>query len=1008
MRKGGDRLKKGKQMKIIEDKELYLDDDTDLLETKKYADVLKEAILNIHTPSTIGLFGEWGSGKSSIIKTVQNDLEKEKPNIKFITYDAWKYQGDSFRRTFLKEVANELRHDGGEHFKRFYESETSDILITQSLSKKYLFICIGLIVALCIVLGFLPIPNTVQITLSVVIALVGSIVAFSKNLLVDYKTSVSRPVLFASEQFSEIFNEMIGKSLKKTTIFSSAIEYFCGNMHLKNLEKIVIIVDNLDRCDAKTACEMLGDIKGFLEKKGVVFVVPIDDSALLKHIQIQLHSYNDTHEVSEFLRKIFNVALRIKNYQTRDLFLFTKELLGGNRIELKADTIGIIAREYASNPRRIIQFINNFQMEKMIVQSKQQDEENFVEKYETLIAFFLILREEWRDFYQEVVQVPAYLLTQEGEKYSNNIRLQTFLKQTIAIWEHVDTKTIEKIIFNLDNESTLSSELRAKIENLELSSEDITEQNCSEIVEYLIEELRKEVEYKTFKTRALSLFRVFIENFKSSVCKLLNNAQQKNIFIKLQPILQNSYFDLLDSFDKEERRLFFEFVECNREVGLLYLAQAYKKDFYQNWKGVARDIKDGNDISNWDENFINFINEVKLEKETDMTIPFLGFSEEKNMEPYLRLYEVIEPEKAKNFIITNEVKERLLNEDEKRLENLGDTRAKILCKLGENGSLDSEKSILYTKQLLDKISRMSIESIEKAKQMLAILEANNDLEEENCNFLNGDFYNFMCIFVRNIQQENLEVVLRILCRVFEISNYQSYLNSLLATCISNNSLEVRASIFCALLKVIKEKELSLLAYQNTLLGCNDNESGLLGLYEIMFGQMLEQDDSQNSMVKTKINEKISLFLIEHTEVIKDFLINLSQNNQMKIIVADLIKQHLHNVDKFPHEVQKLVFDDMCQGEFLIERNNYELIKNLLLYGDNFHQNKVVNFLTYRMHQEAELPNVLSTIEDFDKWTSKNKKVILDELKNVQNTSSEQERILSCIKKLEGNKTKHKD
>lgn len=58
-------------MNILIDKEIDLNQ-KDLLNTKAYTKSLADLILNspADQPFTIGLFGEWGSGKSSIIKTL--------------------------------------------------------------------------------------------------------------------------------------------------------------------------------------------------------------------------------------------------------------------------------------------------------------------------------------------------------------------------------------------------------------------------------------------------------------------------------------------------------------------------------------------------------------------------------------------------------------------------------------------------------------------------------------------------------------------------------------------------------------------------------------------------------------------------------------------------------------------------------------------------------------------------------------------------------------------------
>ena len=52
----------------IPDKEINLEN-KDLLGAKPYVETLSEIIRKTNTPFTIGLFGGWGVGKSSIIKT---------------------------------------------------------------------------------------------------------------------------------------------------------------------------------------------------------------------------------------------------------------------------------------------------------------------------------------------------------------------------------------------------------------------------------------------------------------------------------------------------------------------------------------------------------------------------------------------------------------------------------------------------------------------------------------------------------------------------------------------------------------------------------------------------------------------------------------------------------------------------------------------------------------------------------------------------------------------------
>lgn len=71
------------------------------------AKALSEIIVsNINnTIRTIGLLGDWGSGKSTVVKYTQRMLEKEHCNkFFFFDFDAWLHQGDAPRRSFLESL----------------------------------------------------------------------------------------------------------------------------------------------------------------------------------------------------------------------------------------------------------------------------------------------------------------------------------------------------------------------------------------------------------------------------------------------------------------------------------------------------------------------------------------------------------------------------------------------------------------------------------------------------------------------------------------------------------------------------------------------------------------------------------------------------------------------------------------------------------------------------------------------------------------------------------------
>ncbi|EDP74829.1 putative ATP/GTP-binding protein [Hydrogenivirga sp. 128-5-R1-1] len=56
----------------------------------------------------IALIGPWGSGKSTVVKLLDKELDKNK-NITLFIFDAWGHHGDPLRRSFLKQLIRHLK-----------------------------------------------------------------------------------------------------------------------------------------------------------------------------------------------------------------------------------------------------------------------------------------------------------------------------------------------------------------------------------------------------------------------------------------------------------------------------------------------------------------------------------------------------------------------------------------------------------------------------------------------------------------------------------------------------------------------------------------------------------------------------------------------------------------------------------------------------------------------------------------------------------------------------------
>jgi len=400
------------------------------------AETIKNIIISCPTRFTIGLFGKWGTGKTTIINRLKNKLQNKK--IAVVEFDVWKHEGDALRRTFLKEIVKQLKEDEqiSEDFKL---TDTLDKTISREFQSKFSFdvsklkypiggMGLAAFVAGLAIYGIWPQHLGIYISYIFGGSLTASILVLVLQQAITAEKITSTTDRFQDpHEFETEFKNIITK--------------------IPNDRKLLVIIDNLDRTHHEKAVELLSTIKTFLEHNRCIFLIACDDAAIKKHLEsVYANSENNNESphsyTDEFLRKFFSTFIRIPAFIGRDLQSYTEELLKETRVTKlnDPDVAHIITVAFRDNPRQIKQSINVLLSHYLLAQEREEGAnplivpEGIITNNVAFLAKLLVISQKYPNEYKEI----------EGKKL-NSDEINNLCKDCLEFREFLDsTKLIPK------------------------------------------------------------------------------------------------------------------------------------------------------------------------------------------------------------------------------------------------------------------------------------------------------------------------------------------------------------------------------------------------------------------------------------------------------------------------------------------------------------------------------------------------------------------------------------
>lgn len=365
----------------------------------EYVDALADAVRGGEPPQfTIGLYGAWGSGKSSLLNGIYRRLAEDDSSVIPVHFDAWRFErSEHIVVPLLHRIAAAVEEGGeskvAEHLRRALRSLVFGLRLS-----------------------------------------VGAVQFAARDAAAGWETDDPLPAL--DEAFAKPFDE-----LRK---IPDALDG----------RRVAVLIDDLDRCSPGKIVTVVEAINLVMDIPGFVFVLALDYDVLIDAVNRE-YPHVSGHR---FVEKIIQLPFRVPPL-TFDAGHLLEELVpeqetGWQRgiSEDFVESVNDIARlALRSNPRQIKRLINSFLLINRIVERRGLEIDS------GLLAATIGLQLGWPGVYEQFQDAilandtkPAELLTEDesdglavyARRFFTSVSDPAQLRQVVALTAVVSSETV--------------------------------------------------------------------------------------------------------------------------------------------------------------------------------------------------------------------------------------------------------------------------------------------------------------------------------------------------------------------------------------------------------------------------------------------------------------------------------------------------------------------------------------------------------------------------------------
>lgn len=346
-------------------------------------------------PRIIGLEGGWGTGKSNVVRMVEDELKKE--GYYTFTYDAWGHQEDLQRRSILETMTSHLIEKqvlqgkvkiqlrNGKVNDDTWKNQLSLLLSnkTTTVRKSIPTLAGAAVWGICLVASFAVLTVVSGILLdkitcfpvwsAILLDLLPVIIGLGLSICYRFKDkSWVRTLKLISQREDDTIDEEYTSSEEPSVAefknwMRAMSDYLGSTKQIYN--KLVIVFDNMDRLPSEKVMQLWSSIYTFFaggEFKNIWTVIPYDYEHLCQAIYGSEESTDakkeDTERIKQFISKTFPITYHVPEPVITDykklFYTYFDAAFGAEEHDREHICQVFTHLEETPNPRTVIRFVN--------------------------------------------------------------------------------------------------------------------------------------------------------------------------------------------------------------------------------------------------------------------------------------------------------------------------------------------------------------------------------------------------------------------------------------------------------------------------------------------------------------------------------------------------------------------------------------------------------------------------------------------------------------------------